>query len=117
MVITPTMTYASGAWTLSQTHERMIKTAQRRMLRLIVQTKRRYNTKREKETKMKSAKGVDNPKESDCLCATDEETAEGSEQSSNCDQDSDVSCHEDEDEEIDKCEKEEDWIEFIKWST
>ena len=34
MVITPTMTYASGTWTLTQKHEKMIKTAQRKMLRL-----------------------------------------------------------------------------------
>ena len=50
------------------------------------------------------------------LCFTDEETGEGSEQSSKCDQDSDVSFQEDEDEEIDNCETEEDWIEFIKRS-
>ena len=47
----------------------------------------------------------------------DEETVEGSEQSSNKDQDSDVSFQEDQDEEIDKSEKEEEWIEFIKRST
>ena len=43
-VITPTMTYASGTWTLTQKHEKMIKTAQRKMLRLIVQTKRKYKS-------------------------------------------------------------------------
>ena len=37
---------------------------------------------------------------------TDEESGEGSEQSSNKDQDSDVSFQEDQDEEIDKSEKE-----------
>ena len=41
MVVTPTMTYASGTWTLTLKHEKMIKTAQRKMLRLIVQTKRK----------------------------------------------------------------------------
>ena len=46
MVITPTMTYASGTWTLTQKHEKMIKTAQRKMLRLIIQTKRKYKTKK-----------------------------------------------------------------------
>ena len=45
MVITPTLTYASETWTLSQKHERMIKTAQRKMLRFIVQTKRTYKSK------------------------------------------------------------------------
>ena len=49
MVITPTLTYASGTWTISQKHERMIKTAQRKMLRLIVQTKRRYKPKNKKK--------------------------------------------------------------------
>ena len=39
------MTYASGTWTLTQKHEKMIKTAQRKMLRLIVQTKRKYKSK------------------------------------------------------------------------
>ena len=34
MVITPTMTYASGTWTLTQKHEKMIRTAQRKMFRL-----------------------------------------------------------------------------------
>ena len=34
MVITPTLTYAIGTWTLSKKHEKMIKTAQRKMLRL-----------------------------------------------------------------------------------
>ena len=47
MVITPTLTYASGTWTLSQKHERMIKTTQRKMLRLIVQTNRKKQIKKE----------------------------------------------------------------------
>ena len=42
MVITPTMTYASGTWTLTKKHEQMIRKAQRKMLRLIIQTKRKY---------------------------------------------------------------------------
>ena len=41
-VIAPTLTYASGTWTLSKERERMIKSTQRKMLRLIVQTKRKY---------------------------------------------------------------------------
>ena len=51
MVVTPTMTYASSTWTLTQKHEKMIKTAQRKMLRLIVQTKRRYKPKKVKMDK------------------------------------------------------------------
>ena len=36
------MNYASGIWTLTKEHERMIQSTQRKMLRLIIQTKRRY---------------------------------------------------------------------------
>ena len=46
MVVTPTMTYASSTWTLTQKHEKMIKTTQLKMLRLIVQTKRRHKSKK-----------------------------------------------------------------------
>ena len=86
------------------------------MRRLIVQTKRRYKTNKEKGTQEKSTIGIGEQKESDSHCATDEETGEGSGQRSNGDQDSDVSFH-DEDEEIDKFEEEEEWTEFIKRST
>ena len=41
-VVTPTMSYASGTWTLTKEHERMIQSTQLKMLRLIIQTKRRY---------------------------------------------------------------------------
>ena len=53
MVVTPTMTYASSTWTLTLKHEKMIKTAQRKMIRLIVQTKRRYKSKTAKMDKKK----------------------------------------------------------------
>ena len=59
------------------------------------------------ETKVKSAKETGKQKASDSHCATDEETGDGSEQSSNGDQDSDVSFH----------VIEEEWIEFIKRMT
>ena len=45
MVTTQTMTYACGTWTLTQKHEMMIKNAQRKMLRLIVQRKGYTNQK------------------------------------------------------------------------
>ena len=51
MVVTPTMTYASSTWTLTLKHEKMIKTAQRKMIRLIVQTKRKYEPKKAKMDK------------------------------------------------------------------
>ena len=53
MVIIPTLTCASGTWTLTKKHEKMIKTAQRKMLRLIIQTKRKYKTKRKLQAKKK----------------------------------------------------------------
>ena len=41
-VVSPTMKYASGTWTLPKEHERLIQPTQRKMRRLIIQTKRRY---------------------------------------------------------------------------
>ena len=41
----PTLTDASGTWTLPQEHEKLIRSTQRKMPRLIVQTKRKYKTK------------------------------------------------------------------------
>ena len=39
---TPRTCYASGRWTPTKEHERMIQSTQRKMIRLIIQTKRRY---------------------------------------------------------------------------
>ena len=56
MVITPTLTYVSGTWTLSQEHENLIRSTQRKMLRLIVETQRQYKTKVKKNKTEKEAK-------------------------------------------------------------
>ena len=40
--VSPTLCYAAGTWTPNREHERMIQSTQRKMLRLIIQTKRRY---------------------------------------------------------------------------
>ena len=40
--ITPTICYASGTWAPTKGHERILQSTQRRLLRLIIQTKRRY---------------------------------------------------------------------------
>ena len=40
--VSPTVCYAAGTWTLCKEHERMIQSTQRKMLRLIIQTKRKY---------------------------------------------------------------------------
>ena len=63
--ITPTICYASGTWTPTKEHERMIQSTQRKMIRLIIQTKRRYTkivkqkdkTNEEKNTKDLSSIG------------------------------------------------------------
>ena len=115
MVVTPTLTYASGTWTLTQKHEKMIKTAQRKMLRLIVQTKRKYKTKKKATSKKDEEPGM--PKDEDNENTSEKDTEDDSQQDSNKVQDSEVSFQEEADEEIDATENEEDWVEFIKRST
>ena len=43
--VSPTLCYAAGTWTPSREHERMIQSTQRKMVRLIIQTKRKYKKK------------------------------------------------------------------------
>ena len=107
MVITPTMNYAQGTWTLSQEHEKMIQSTHRKMLRLIIQTKRKY--KKKSQTSKKEENGED---EKANHRSSDDETPEGSSTNTDCNQDSDVSFMKDSDEEIDTVEIEEengDW--------
>ena len=40
--VSPTVCYAAGPWAPNKEHERMIQSTQRKMLRLIIQTKRKY---------------------------------------------------------------------------
>ena len=94
----------------------MIQTAQRKILRLIVQTKRKYKSKKPKRScgwnwgwDKKTLRG-------EKKYATDKETEESTDHNSNKDQDSDVSFQEDNDEEIDTTEKEEEWTQYIKRS-
>ena len=53
-VVSPTMNYASGTWTLTTEHERMIQSTQRKMLRLIIQKK--GDTKRLRNEKTRPMK-------------------------------------------------------------
>ena len=114
MVVTPTLTYASGTWTLTQKHEKMIQTAQRKMLRLIVQTKRKYKTKNKATSKKDEEPEI--PRDEDNENTSGKDTEDESQNDSKKDQDSEVSFQEEADEEIDATENEEDWIEFIKRS-
>ena len=109
MVIFPTLSFASGTWTLTNEHEKMIRSTQRKMLRLIVQTKWEYK----KETQNnKEGKEPENDKQSEDEKGDDEEgkegrknsegdNQEGSSTDTDCDQGSDVSFAKDTDEEID----------------
>ena len=115
MVVTSTMTYASGTWTLTQKHEKMIKTAQRKMLRLIIQTKRKYKKKRKSSSNKKEE--VPGGKEENNENYSVRETEDDLQEDSNTDQDSDVSFQEEADEEMDATDNEEEWVEFIKRGT
>ena len=108
MVIFPTLGYACGTWTLTKEHERMIRSTQRKMLRLIEQTRRKYKTSNLKIKKVTL-------KKKDSQENSEDDTQEGSSTDTDCDQDSDVSLAKDSDKESDTAELEqEDWIENIK---
>ena len=93
-------------------HERLIQSAQCKMLRLIIQTKRRY--KKIVKHNVKTSEDLDNI---DSSCTYDE-SEDGKSDTSHNDQDSDVSFESDNDEEIDAAEiEEEDWVDYIKRST
>ena len=110
--ITPTMCYASGTWASTKEHERMTQSTQRKMLRLIIQTKRRY--KKIVKHKVKTSEEID---DIDSSC-TGDESEDGQSSISHNDQDSDVSSESDNDEEIHAAEiEEEDWVDYNQRST
>ena len=92
MVVTPTLTYASGTWTLTQKHEKMIKTAQKKNAsphctnKEKIQIKMVSTNKKGEEPEMSKDKDNENISEKD--------TEDDSQQDSNKDQDSDVSFQE-----------------------
>ena len=111
-VVSPTICYASGTWTPTKEHERMIQSTQRKMLRLIVQTKRRYKKigKRKDETNEND--------DTEDLGRTGDQNEDGQSSTTHSDQDSDISFENDTDDEIDTTTtQEEEWIEYIKRST
>ena len=79
MVITPALSHASGTWTLFREHERMIRSTQRKMLRFIVQTKRKNTNKTEPSKNEKDGEG-----EKESHRRSDEETIEGSSSNTDC---------------------------------
>ena len=110
MVITPTLTYRSGTWTVPHEHEKLIR-SQHKMLRLIVQTKRKYKTKSKKEVTTKNSRTM---KEANRI----RQQTRTKERIQDVIKDSSVSFQSDLDDDMDTAEvEEEEWIEYIKRST
>ena len=113
--VSPTLCYAAGTWTPSKEHERMIQSMQRKILRLIIQTKRKHKKIEKQDIEPKDERGIVDKTEN---CSTDEESGDGQSTKSEDDVDSGVTFDEDSDKEIDTIEiEEEDWIEYIERST
>ena len=110
--VSPTLCYAAGTWTPSKEHERMIQSTQRKMLRLIIQTKRKYKKIEKQDIEPKEEKEIVDMTET---CSTDDESGDGQSTKSKDDVDSEVTFDEDSDKEMDTISiEEEDWIEYIK---
>ena len=113
--VSPTVCYAAGTWALNKEHERMIQSTQLKMLRFIIQTKRKYKKIVKQDIGPKEENGKVDITE---LCSIDDESGDGQSTSTQNDVDSEVSFEDDADEEIDTTViKEEDRIEYIKRST
>ena len=96
-------------------HERMIQPTQRKMSRLIFQTKRRY--KKIEKQKNRTNEEIEATDFND-MRSTDDESGDGLSTTTHNDVDSEVSFEDDADEEIDTTSiEEEDWIDYIKRST
>ena len=93
--VSPTVCYAAGTWAPNKEHERMIQSPQRKMLRLIMKTKRKYKEIEKQDT--------------------DDESGDGQSTTTHNDVDSEVSFEDDANDGIDTTViEEEDWIEYIK---
>ena len=72
--ISPTICYATGTWTPNKEHERMIQSTQRKMLRLIIQTERRY--KKIEKQKIRTNEGIEETDINE-MRSTDDESGDG----------------------------------------
>ena len=110
--ISPTICYAAGTRTPNKEHERMIQSTQRKMLRLIIQTKRRYKKIEKQEIRTKEEIEETDINE---MRSSDDESGDGLSTTIHNAVDSEVSSDDDADEEIETTSiEEEDWIEYIK---
>ena len=113
--VSPTICYAAGTWAPNKEHERMIQSTQRKMLRLIIQTKRIY-----KKIEKQDIEPKDENRKVDItdMCSADDESGDGQSTKTHDDVDSEVTFEDDPDEEMDTTAiEEEDWIDYIKRST
>ena len=110
--VSPTVCYAAGTWVPNKEHERMIQSTQRKMLRLIIKTKRKY-----KKIEKQDIGTNEEIEEIDIneMCSTDDESGDGQSRTTHNDVDSEVSFEDDADDEIDTALiEEENWIEYKK---
>ena len=108
--VSPTICYAPN-----EEHERMIQSTQRKMLRLIIQTKRIY-----KKIEKQDIEPKDENRKVDItdMCSADDESGDDQSTKTQDDVDSEVPFEEDSDEEMDATTiEEEEWIDYIKRST
>ena len=113
--VSPTVCYAAGTWAPNKEHERIIQSTQRKMLRLVIQTKRKYKKIEKQDIGTKEENEEIDINE---MCSTDDESGDGQSTTTHNDVDSEVSFEDDADDEIDTTLIEEaDWIEYIKRST
>ena len=99
--VSPTLCYASGTWSPSREHERMIQSTQRKMLRLIIQTKRKYKKIEKQDIEPKDEKGNADKSEN---CSIDDKSGDGQSTKSEDDVDSGVTFDEDSEKDIDTAE-------------
>ena len=95
--VTPTIRHGAGTWTTTQEHEKMLRASQRRMLRLIIQTKK---------SKRKTMKT-----QVEKTCKVSEDTREEDNTKDEYDQDSSISFENDTESTSSQEQELEDWIE------
>ena len=113
--VSPTICYAAGTWAPNKEHERMIQSTRRKMLRLIIQTKKIY-----KKIEKQDIEPKDENRKVDItdMCSADDESGDGQSTKTHDDVDSEVTFEDDPDEEMDTTAiGEEDWIDYTKRST
>ena len=86
--VSPTVCYAAGTWAPNKEHERVIQSTQRKMLRLIIQTKRKYKNIEKQDLGPNEENGKVDITE---MCSTDDESGDDQSTMTQNDMDSEVS--------------------------